>query len=184
MISGKFKGTSLFTPKGNHTRPTTDQMKESIFNILGPLDDEAVVLDAFAGSGAIGIEFFSRGVKQVYFIENNRSAWESLQRNLEKLHIKSEVKSYRTDTIKALKRFAKEGITFDYIYLDPPYEKKLLYEKALNLIAEYELLREDGLVILESHTRGFEFKGELFKVSDRRPYGDHIIYFLERRVGS
>lgn len=119
IISGQFKGRLLFAPKGDRTRPTSSLLREAVFNICGDFTG-ADVLDVFCGSGAIGLEALSRGARSATFIDNSPQAIQTLSRNLDNLNLKGVL--LKLDALAALKKLAKEEKSFDFIYVDPPYE--------------------------------------------------------------
>ena len=125
VISGKARGTSLYSLEGNHTRPTTDRVKESMFSIINFHIPDGVVLDLFAGSGALGIEALSRGARKCYFIENSHSAADIVKKNIEKTSLK-ENSVLKVVDYKSFLNSANEK--FDVILLDPPYNKKMCDE--------------------------------------------------------
>ena len=120
IISGNRRGLKLRAPKGMDTRPTEDRVKESVFNILGQNFDGDIVLDLFCGSGANGIEFISRGAEKVYFVDNSKEAIDCVKSNLEKARFLNQavvIENYMNKAIKNL------DIKFDYIYIDPPFDR-------------------------------------------------------------
>ncbi len=148
VVSGTNKGISLKAVPGNSTRPTTDKVKEAIFNMIGPYFEGGVGLDLFAGSGGLGIEALSRGLDKVIFVDRDGKAIHTVKTNIAacKLETKSEV--YRNEADRALKALIKRDIVFDYIFLDPPYKKQQL-EKLVLVIDEEGLLSEDGVIVCE-----------------------------------
>ena len=152
IISGKARGTKLYTLEGDNTRPTLDRVRESIFNIIHNEIPESVVLDLFAGSGAVGLEFASRGSKKVYMCDNSKKAIEIIERNIEKTHLNDKVELFNCDFKTVLSKFGEEKI--DIIYLDPPY---------LITFSEYnKLWNEDSEIRLihfldELNDRGIRF---------------------------
>ncbi|NLX61069.1 MAG: 16S rRNA (guanine(966)-N(2))-methyltransferase RsmD [Tissierellia bacterium] len=178
VISGEKKGFKLRSPKGVNTRPTEDRIKESLFNILRDIHNESVVLDLFAGSGGIGIEFLSRGAKKTFFVDKSYESIECIKDNL--VHtdyiLKSEV--IKKDAFRALKEFNEKGIRFNYIFADPPYEKGLAL-KTLETIDNMDILKKDGLLIIEHEINlNLDIK-PLSKLSkkDYRKYGSKAISF-------
>lgn len=139
VVAGERKGLRLKAATGNTTRPTTDKVKESLFNIIGPFFDGGTVLDLFAGSGGLGIETLSRGADNGVFIEKDRKAYAVLKENIEKCHYEERAEVYCNDAIRAVKALLKRDITFDYLFVDPPYAKMDYY----NLV---EVLVENGKV--------------------------------------
>ena len=116
IVGGEHRGARIFAPKGKDTRPTTDRVREAAFNLIGPVDG-ATVLDLFAGSGAMGLEALSRGAASATFVEDDREAVRSIERNLEKLSVTG-AKVVQRDVLQAL---ATERRTYDLVLCDPPY---------------------------------------------------------------
>ena len=149
IITGKVKGLKLKAPKGFSTRPTADRVKESVFNVLnGMIDFDEVkqVLDVFAGTGSLGLETLSRGASAVTFIDF--ATTEIISENVKRAKFSDVTKILRGDFAKALKKISTEQTKFDLIFIDPPYKKNLA-EKTLELIADFELLNESGLIVVE-----------------------------------
>ncbi len=143
IISGKYKGKKLngFTIEG--TRPTMDRVKESLFAMIQTNLNEAIVLDLFAGSGALGLEAISNGAKKCYLIDNNEEAIKTIKAN--STNIKEDLNIIHTDYKKFLKQIDQK---FDIIFLDPPYQSNQL-NKALKIIEERDLLKEKGIIVCE-----------------------------------
>ena len=116
IVGGEHRGARIFAPKGKDTRPTTDRVREAAFNLIGPVDG-ATVLDLFAGSGAMGLEALSRGAASATFVEDDREAVRSIERNLEKLSVTG-AQVVQRDVLQAL---AAERRTYDLVLCDPPY---------------------------------------------------------------
>ena len=144
VIGGKYKRFPLEALKGVTSRPTTDKIKETMFNIIGPL--EGTGLDLFAGSGALGIEGLSRGLEHVIFVDGSFQAVQVIKKNTSKLDEKVEV--YKNDYKRALKALVKRDIQFDMIFLDPPYDKGII-DDALPFIRENNLLKTNGRIMIE-----------------------------------
>ncbi|MBI5974496.1 16S rRNA (guanine(966)-N(2))-methyltransferase RsmD [Staphylococcus canis] len=154
VISGKHKSKPLETLSGRNTRPTMDKVKEGIFNSL--FEVEGIGLDLFAGSGGLGIEALSRGMDKVIFVDQNIRAVQVIQQNLKNLNLTSQSEVYKTNADRALKALSKRDVQFDIIFLDPPYEKGLI-DKALVKIGEFDLLKNDGIIVCEfSHRESIE----------------------------
>lgn len=181
VISGENKGQRLLAPKGKNTRPTEDRVKESIFNIIMPIDSESIVLDIFSGSGQIGIEFLSRGALRAYFIDNSRESISIINENLERTRLKDRAFILKNNYLKALKYLNEENIAFDYIYMDPPFKEYKLYIKSLEMISNYKILKEDGIFLVE-HDKGMEL-GNIYdlKLTDNRKYGNVDISIYNKR---
>lgn len=148
VVSGEYKGIALKAVPGNSTRPTTDKVKESIFNIIGPYFNGGIGLDLFAGSGSLGIEALSRGVENVIFVDRDGKAIATIKENLQTCGLLDQSEVYRNDADRALKAIMKREIKFDYIFLDPPYKKQQL-EHLLETIQNEELLTNNGIIVCE-----------------------------------
>ncbi|WP_414046878.1 16S rRNA (guanine(966)-N(2))-methyltransferase RsmD [Macrococcus equi] len=144
VIAGKYKRFSLTAPKGVTSRPTTDKIKETMFNILGPM--QGMGLDLFAGSGGLGVEAISRGLSKVIFVDGSFDAIQMIKKNTSFLD--EEVEIYKNDYKRALKALHKRDIQFDIIFLDPPYQKNIVNE-ALPMIQEFNLLANGGQILIE-----------------------------------
>jgi 16S rRNA (guanine(966)-N(2))-methyltransferase RsmD len=182
VISGDKKGHRLKAPKGFDVRPTEDKIKESIFNILKPLKIEFTVLDLFAGSGSIGIEFLSRGAKKVYFIDVKQNSIDIIKENLR--HTKLEDKStvLKLEANRALRKFLKDNLKFDYIYLDPPFKNHELLFNVVDYITKHDLLEKNGLILIE-HEKELNLKLNInnFYRCDYRNYGSKSISFYKKQ---
>jgi 16S rRNA (guanine(966)-N(2))-methyltransferase RsmD len=149
IISGTNKGKKLYAPEGARVRPTGDKIKEAVFNIIGPINEGAVVLELFAGSGGMGIEFLARGAKYCTFVDLSRKSLNYVKKNLELCNSKEKSKILLSDYEKAIIKLSKDNERFDYIFADPPYELKLC-KQTLNAILKYGILKYSGLLIIES----------------------------------
>lgn len=147
IIAGSRKGARIFAPKGHATRPTADRVREAAFNLIGPVEG-ASVLDLFAGSGAMGLEALSRGAASVLFVDSDRQACRTIERNLAKLHL-SGAAVLRRDALRALAEEAAAGRRYDLIFVDPPYHRFRTVQTALagHLPA---LLADGGLAVIET----------------------------------
>ena len=161
IISGKYKSKKIETLKSNDIRPTTDKVRENIFNILGTIDGS--VLDLFAGSGALGIEALSRGATEAVFIDGAKDAVKMLYANTEEMD--EDIQIFRNDYLRALKALKKRERQFDYIFVDPPYNKGLI-DKVLVAILSCDVLKNDGTVIVESSKDEDYNVGPLVSVKD------------------
>jgi 16S rRNA (guanine966-N2)-methyltransferase len=147
VIAGSRKGHRIAAPKGVDTRPTADRVREAAFNLIGPVD-EMVVLDLFAGSGAMGIEALSRGAERAVFVESDRAATKAIERNLEKLRLTGAA-IVRMDVTTALAAEAASGRRYDLVLVDPPYD---LFSSVQPRLARYlpALLEPGALVVVET----------------------------------
>ena len=150
IISGKARGTKLYTLDGENTRPTLDRVKEPLFNILNFKLNDSVVLDLFAGSGQLGIEAISNGAKLCYFIDHNNEVIKVLNKNIVNLNIKDKSRVVLTDWKKFLNECSAKNLKFDLIFIDPPYDYDV-YEKIIDKVSNLNLLNNDGLLVLEHH---------------------------------
>ncbi len=148
IVSGKARGTKLYTLEGNNTRPTLDRVKESLFNILQQDIQDSIFLDLFAGSGAIGLEAASRGAKKVLLCEISKDAVEIINKNIEKTHMQDRTILYKMDFNDFLKKELKDNV--DIIYLDPPYQTNYAIQ-ALQTLLEEKKIKSQTLTIIETN---------------------------------
>jgi 16S rRNA (guanine(966)-N(2))-methyltransferase RsmD len=182
IISGESKGRRLAYFRGQKIRPTSDKIKGAIFNILGLEFEDKEVLDLFAGTGALGIEALSRGAKKVVFVENNPYALEILNENLTRCRYGNKARVIKTSVERGVKLLKRKGGQFDYIFIDPPYEKGMV-EKILHVLSQGEILKEDGVITVE-HS-GQELPGENYgslSLRDQRKYGRTYVSFFKYGV--
>ena len=145
VISGTARGRKLKEPEGMAIRPTTDMVKESIFNIVQFDIEGRQVLDLFAGTGQLGIEALSRGARSVTFVDESLASNKIVQQNLESTGLSGGADVVRADSIEFLRR----GKRYDLIFLDPPYDTGLL-DKALAAINQFDILKDNGIIVCES----------------------------------
>lgn len=180
VISGSARGTKLNSINSISTRPTLDRVKESLFNILQNKIQDSIILDLFAGSGAIAIEFLSRGAQKAYLCEKNHLATQMIYSNLEKTKLTSKAVIIGKDYQKTLQILQQEKVKFDIVYIDPPYQANIAV-KALQMILSLNLLKEKGILIIETDDEKRELL-ELEKlevqVVDIRKYGRVSLIFL------
>ena len=154
VIAGKYRSQPLASPKGREIRPTSDRLRETLFNVIAPRIEGAIFADLFAGTGSVGIEAISRGARQVYFAENAKASLETLRHNLNRLQIRAQGIVEPAGSMPLLRRLLKQEIYLDLIFLDPPYKDRLAYETVLEFLAERPIFRQDGIVVVE-HSRRF-----------------------------
>ena len=179
IISGKAKGTKLYTLEGTNTRPTLDRVKESIFNIIQNDIEDSTVLDLFSGSGAIGLEFLSRGAKRAVLCDSSKDAIKIIKQNVQKTHFEEKVEVYNMEFTKLVERLQNQK--FDIIYIDPPYATDFI-KISLEKIIEYELVNENTKIIVETddETRILNQIEKMdVEITDKRKYGRAIIIFLK-----
>lgn len=178
VISGLRKGHKLKAPKGMNIRPTEDRIKESLFNILGNIDEGSIVLDGFGGTGSIGIEFLSRGAKFCYFIDNSLESIDVIKENLKHTKFLEQSKVLKNDVFLGIKSLGMKSIAFDYIYFDPPFRQEGLIRKLLEEISIDKVLQEHGMIIIE-HEKELELEDKIFDFTkiDYRKYGSKSLSF-------
>jgi 16S rRNA (guanine966-N2)-methyltransferase len=172
VIAGRFGGRRLTAPRGRATRPTSERVREAIFSILGGLDG-AVVLDLFAGTGALGIEALSRGAKRAVFVERDGAATSALRSNLKRLGLpapEAEVRAW--DALAALRTAREAGETYDLVFVDPPYRQAPTLGGELSALLP-ALLAPGARVVVESDRRT-PIELEL-EAGQARRYGDTTI---------
>jgi 16S rRNA (guanine966-N2)-methyltransferase len=153
IIAGTYRGLHLKTLKGGKLRPTSDQLRETLFDVLGPRVVGATFLDAYAGSGAVGLEALSRGAREVVFIEHHRPAAQLIRQNLEALKIDSGFHIMMCSVWVGFERLAQEGARFEFAFLDPPYPEIREYHHALRQLGRQQLLVPSSIVIAEHSCR-------------------------------
>lgn len=181
VIAGKYRSRKLQAPVAMATRPTSDRLRETLFNVVAGAVEASVWIDLFAGSGAVGIEAISRGAALVYFVESSRNAVQSIRRNLAGLEIENGFEILDRDAVSALRLLEGRGAACDFCFLDPPYRKLGDYEQVLRVLSESALLKASGLVIAE-HDKHFD-PGEAFGNLHRRRtlrQGDAVLSFYGR----
>lgn len=180
VISGLKKGHKLKSPKGLDVRPTEDRIKESLFNIIGTINNQSIALDLFAGSGSIGIEFLSRGAQKCFFVDISAISLSVVKENLIHTSLAKSGVTIKKDAKKAILDFKKENIKFDYIYLDPPFRNENLLLNVIEEIYNNQILAENGVVIVE-HEKELVLNSELYgfiKYKDRN-YGSKTLDFYK-----
>jgi 16S rRNA (guanine966-N2)-methyltransferase len=182
VIAGTARSLQLKTPLGDHTRPTADRLKETLFNMLQNDIAGSRFLDLFSGSGAIGIEALSRGAAHASFVEQSKKAMACIRENLAYTKLVDRAEVYETDVMNALSRMEGRKV-FDYIFLDPPYNQ-LLEKKVLEYLSTSKLLSEDGLVIVEASLEtDFSYIEELgFVIVKEKIYKTNKHIFLEKEA--
>ena len=183
IISGTARGTKLFTLEGLDTRPTLDRVKEPLFNIINFDLEDAVVLDLFAGSGALGLEAISRGAKKVFLCEKNRNAANIVEKNIEKTKFQDQAILIRNDFEKAISFIEQLNEKIDVVFIDPPYKTDLI-KKSLEKILDSDILNDDFIIIAETDEPERILKDINIlniNVCDTRKYGRVSLIFLNRK---
>jgi 16S rRNA (guanine966-N2)-methyltransferase len=187
IVAGKYRSRILKSLKGNALRPTSDRLRETLFNVLGPNVSGSRFLDVFAGTGAVGIEAVSRGAIEVIFIENHVPAATLIRRNLESLDIQNGAKVLPLDALRALEKLASRhkptDAPFDFVFVDPPYAEKDQYNRVLGFLGSAPFLGTGSLVIAE-HRRTFELPRRIGRLQQTRilRQGDAALSFFEQQA--
>lgn len=181
VIAGTARSLPLKTPEGLETRPTTDRIKETLFNMLQPYVPGSIFIDVFSGSGGIGIEALSRGAKKAYFIEWAPGAVSCIQHNLAFTKLEDRGILIKQDALAGLAGIREEAA--DIIFLDPPYGQE--YEqRTLELLKDMSYVTEDTLIIAEAELRtDFDYLAEIgFAVQREKRYKTNKHIFIKRRT--
>lgn len=179
VISGKARGLKLNAPKNDDVRPTTDRVKESLFNMINSYIMDSDVLDLFAGTGSLGIECLSRGSNKCIFVDNSKESINIVKSNIKKARVESESTILNLDFKSAINSLGLKNEKFDIIFMDPPYYKNM-FSDALGSIDNKNLLKEDGIIVVEHDTKD-KFPdniGRLYKTRDKK-YGNTTITFYK-----
>jgi 16S rRNA (guanine966-N2)-methyltransferase len=185
VIAGSYRSRILKSLKGRALRPTSDRLRETLFNVLGREVAGSRFLDLFAGTGAIGIEALSRGAAEAVFVENHARAAALIRRNLKSLDIRNGVTVLAVDALRGMAMLAARGKTeisgFNYIFLDPPYAAANEYARVLESLGSQNLLAPGGVVIAE-HRRSFDLPKEAGALNCYRvlQQGDAALSFYGR----
>lgn len=180
VIAGSAKRLQLKTLEGLDTRPTTDRIKETLFNMISVGLADCMFLDLFSGSGAIGIEALSRGAKQAVFVENNPKAVSVIRENLSFTKLDKGARVFNTDVLSALKQLEGSAV-FDYIFMDPPYNQSW-EKKVLEYLSKSALVNEDTVIIVEASLEtDFSYLNDWgYSVIKRKEYKTNMHMFIER----
>jgi 16S rRNA (guanine966-N2)-methyltransferase len=189
IIAGKYRSRQLKSLKGMALRPTSDKLRETLFNVLGELVVDARFADLFAGTGAVGIEALSRGAREAIFVERHLPAVALIKKNLESLEIRKGARVLPLDALQAVKRLAGEPeasrARVDILFVDPPYAEAEQYKNVLSFLGVANLLAENAVVIAE-HQRSLDLPqsfGKLERVRVLRQ-GDAALTFFRFRSPS
>lgn len=178
IISGDLKGKKIRSIKGTKTRPTSDRLRESIFNIIAFNVQDACILDLFAGTGALAIEALSRGAKFAVFIDISKNAVSTIRENIKLCNLDDRVKVIKWDINKNLKCIEHSKPAFNLVFMDPPYDKKFLKPTLHNL--HLSCCMEKGCLIIVEHSLREPIPKEpaIFEITDQRKYGKTLVSFL------
>ena len=173
VIAGKYRSRVLTAPQGRYTRPTSDRLRETLFNVLAPRIEDAVFVDLYAGCGAVGVEALSRGAREVVFVERAEAALRAIRANLAALGIHGGYALEAHSATATLKRLAAGGRTAEIVFLDPPYESSDEYETVLSLLGgECSGLLASGAIVVAEHAKKHDLQDQ---------YGDLARYRVLRQ---
>ena len=186
IIAGIYKSRTLKSMPGMDIRPTSDRLRETLFNVLCAGNSDALVgstwIDLFAGTGAVGIEAISRGATQVYFVEKATAAARLIGENLESLKIASGFQILERDAVTALRVLERQKVSADFVFLDPPYRMTETYSQVLSLLGETSVLRSFGQVIVENEKKFDPGEGfGSFERTRKLVQGDAALSFYRRK---
>ena len=182
VISGTARGKKLHSLEGLETRPTLDRVKEAVFNIIQFNLKNAIILDLFSGSGALAIEALSRGAEEAILCDKSKNAIQIINTNLQETKLKDKAIVINSDYLEALNKLNNENRKFDIIFIDPPYKSSFALN-SIDKIFEYNLLKDDGFIIVETDDKNKieEMKKlEYIEVYDERKYGIVLIIFIRK----
>ncbi len=182
VIAGSLKGKKLNSVSGRTIRPTSDRLRESIFNIISYGFQGAVVLDLFAGTGALGIEALSRGAESAVFIDNTKDSLSVIEKNIRSCALENRTKIIKWNIVKNLNCLRQDRPAFNYVFMDPPYNKNTIEQTLFNLHQSSSL--EKGAVIIVEHSPFEPIPGEYleYNITDQRRYGKSLVSFLNYMI--
>jgi len=184
IISGTLRGSKLYTLEGLNTRPTLDRVKEALFSKIHYELEDAIILDLFSGSGALGLESLSRGAKKAYLCDSSNDAIKIIKQNIEKTRTNEKVVLMNCDYKKALEKIINDKICFDFIFLDPPYLTNYA-EEAVKIIEDNNLLKDNGKIIIETDNQTKilnNLNTNKIKINEIKKYGRVYLLFLSREA--
>lgn len=179
IISGKYKGHPLVSFDADHIRPTTDRVKETLFNMIQGYVEDARVLDLFSGTGNLGLEALSRGAREVVFVEKSRKSIQILEKNLQKLKISEGFQIINKDVISFLNNYA--GDSFDVIFADPPFTQQMAHE-VMEAADASKVFKPETLMMIESARRE-KILDDYTSLTryNHREFGDKILSFFKKK---
>lgn len=183
VIAGSARSLKLVTVDSMDTRPTTDRIKETLFNVLSPDIPGSNFLDLFSGSGAIGIEALSRGADRAVFVENGRKALECINKNLDFTKLKDRAQILSTDAVSSVSTLERQKDVFDIIFMDPPYGR-LLERDVLVRLTGSDIVSDDTIIVVESDLdTEFDYLEEIgLEIYKIKKYKTNKHTFIYRRL--
>jgi 16S rRNA (guanine966-N2)-methyltransferase len=186
VIAGKLRSRRLRSLRGADIRPTSDRLRETLFNVLTAGNPEAlsgsVWLDLYAGTGAVGIEALSRGAGMVRFVESSPAAADLIAQNLRSLGLETGFRILRQEVTQALRNLEAENIAADFVFIDPPYRVQSAYNETLSLLSKSKLLGADALIVAE-HQKKFDLENDVLSLHRYRKVeqGDSALSFYRKK---
>ncbi|HHU73941.1 MAG TPA: 16S rRNA (guanine(966)-N(2))-methyltransferase RsmD [Clostridiales bacterium] len=182
VIAGKARRLQLKTPEGYETRPTTDKIKETLFNIINPYIADADFLDIFSGSGAIGIEALSRGARYAAFVENSRPALDCIKSNLKYTKLDQQAEIFSLDALKAIRALELKGKVFDIVFMDPPFDQ-MIEKDILLALQNSNIIYCDTIIIVEASKKtNFDYLEDTkFEIYKTKEYKSNKHVFIQER---
>lgn len=179
IISGKARGRNLSFPSGSTERPTSDFLREALFNLLGSLE-EKTFLDLFAGSGSVGLEAASRDAHKVYFVEKDKKLVQSIEKNVHDCRLEEKCFIINGNIEKGLRELSVKKCKTDIIFADPPYQRGLV-GTTLKLLCGSQIFNEKTVIVIQHSVREnfTNFLNENIHLTDQRKYGDNALTFLK-----
>jgi len=180
ITGGEAKGRTLYFPAGSKERPTSDFLRETLFNLLDSVEEKSF-LDLYAGSGSVGLEAASRGAKEVYFVEKNIKLAANIEKNIQSCLFEKKCYVITKDIKQGLSDLFKKKYKIDIIFADPPYSRNLV-QTTLDLLNKYQVIGDNSLFIIQHSTREI-FTGNANNIfmTDQRKYGDNALTFFKWR---
>jgi len=182
IIGGDLKGKKLHSLHGTEIRPTADRLRESIFNILSFRVQNAIVLDLFAGTGALGIEALSRKAESAVLVDNNRRSISLIERNVKSCGLGNRAKIIKWNILKNLNCIQSAIPAFDIVFMDPPYNQNIIKQTLLNLHRSDSLKRGADIIVEHTPIELIPEDSLEFKMSDQRRYGKTLVSFLNYMI--
>ncbi len=178
VIAGKFRSRRLKSPPSLRVRPTSDRLRETLFNVLGPTVEDSLFFDLYAGTGAIGIEAISRGARAVIFVESHANAASLIRDNLAALGVHEGAEVIQAPAMRGLEKLAARHLLADFIFLDPPYNEPDEYTQTLEFLDASHLVAPEGIVIAE-HRRQMDLPDRFVRLERTRllEQGDAALSF-------
>ncbi len=179
ITGGQAKGRRLYLPKGHPVRPTSDKIKEALFNIIQPVEGKCF-LDLYAGAGCVGLEALSRGARKAVFVEKNPAMVHAIRENIRTCGFFELAEVVADEVKRGIDRLSRRNDTYEILFADPPYERGLALQ-TLEFLKDCHILAEDALVIVQHSSRenlADAFRDNRLMMTDERRYGDTVLSFI------